>query len=86
PLLLGLSTVTDRALGFKVPALGFLPTVMALTLYSMLPILRNAITGLTGVDPRVLEAADGVGMTPGQRLFEVEVPLAAPVVMAGIRT
>lgn len=86
PLLLGLSAVTEQTLGFKVPALGLLPTVMALTLYSMLPILRNGITGLMGVDPRVIEAADGVGMTPRQRLLEVEVPLAAPVVMAGIRT
>jgi osmoprotectant transport system permease protein len=86
PLLLGVSSLTEPALGFKVPALGFLPSVLALTLYSMLPILRNAVTGLMGVDPRVIEAADGVGMTPVQRLFEVEVPLAAPVIMAGIRT
>ncbi len=86
PVLLGLSALTEPTLGFKVPALGFLPSVMALTLYAMLPILRNAVTGLMGVDPRVIEAADGVGMTPRQRLSEVEIPLAAPVVMAGIRT
>jgi osmoprotectant transport system permease protein len=52
----------------------------------MLPILRNGITGLTGVDPTVIEAAKGVGMTPGQRLVRVEAPLAAPVIMAGVRT
>jgi osmoprotectant transport system permease protein len=82
PLLLALSALTG--LGF--PALGFLPAVLALTLYSMLPILRNAVAALRGIDPAVAEAADGVGMTPGQRLVLVEAPLAAPVVMAGIRT
>src|SRR6202140_3633794 len=86
PLLLGLSAFTDQLFGFRLPALGFLPSLLALTLYSMLPILRNAVAGLTGLDPAVMEAASAVGMTPRQRLLRVEVPLAAPVVMAGIRT
>jgi osmoprotectant transport system permease protein len=86
PLLLGISAVTGPAFGFSLPALGFLPTVMALTLYAMLPILRNGVAGLAGVEPAVIEAADAVGMTPRQRLLRVEAPLAAPVVMAGIRT
>jgi osmoprotectant transport system permease protein len=86
PLLLGLSTFTDRLFGFRLPALGFLPSLLALTLYSMLPILRNAVAGLTGLDPAVMEAASAVGMTSRQRLLRVEAPLAAPVVMAGIRT
>ena len=86
PFLLGLSALTQSAFGIGLPALGFLPSVLALTLYSMLPILRNGVTGLMGVDSRVLEAADGVGMTARERLFQVEVPLAAPVVMAGVRT
>ena len=86
PLLLAVSALTLRAFGFGVPALGFLPSLLALALYSMLPILRNGVAGLTGVDPAVLEAADGVGMTPAQKLWRVEVPLAAPVVMAGVRT
>ena len=86
PLLLALSALTTRVFGFAVPALGFLPSLLALTLYSMLPILRNAVAGLVGVDPGYIEAADGVGMTPGQRLLRVELPLAAPVIMAGIRT
>jgi osmoprotectant transport system permease protein len=60
--------------------------VLALALYSMLPVLRNTITGLNGVDPALTEAAMGVGMTPGQSLFTVELPLALPVIMAGIRT
>jgi osmoprotectant transport system permease protein len=72
--------------GFGFSAFGFLPAVLALALYSMLPVLRNTITGLNGVDPAILEAAQGVGMTPRQSLFTVELPLALPVMMAGIRT
>ena len=74
------------ATGGALPALGFLPALLALTLYAVLPILRNGVTGLTGLDPSVIEAADGVGMTRGQRLRLVEAPLVAPIVMAGIRT
>ena len=86
PVLLAISALTTRAFGLALPALGFLPSVLALTLYSMLPILRNAVAGLRGVGDAVREAADGVGMTDRQRLVLVEAPLAAPVVMAGIRT
>jgi osmoprotectant transport system permease protein len=73
-------------IGGGVPALGFLPAWLALTLYALLPILRNVVAGLQGIDPAVLQAADAVGMTPRQRLRLVEAPLAAPVAMAGIRT
>ena len=86
PLLLAISALSLRLIGQGFPALGFLPSLLALTLYSMLPILRNAAAGILGVDPAVREAADGVGMTPRQRLFQVELPLAAPVIMAGVRT
>ena len=86
PLLLALSSVTKAAFGLTLPSLGFLPSLLALTLYSMLPILRNGVAGLTGVDPAIVEAARGVGMTDRQRLFQVELPLAAPVIMAGVRT
>jgi osmoprotectant transport system permease protein len=72
--------------GHGIPALGFLPSLIALTLYAVLPILRNAVAGLRGLDPAVTEAADAVGMTPAQKLRLVEAPLAAPVVVAGIRT
>ncbi|HEY0315325.1 MAG TPA: ABC transporter permease/substrate-binding protein [Sphingomonas sp.] len=72
--------------GHGVPALGFLPAWMALTLYALLPILRNVVAGIRGLDPAVIEAADGIGMTGAQRLRLVEAPLAAPVVMAGVRT
>lgn len=86
PLLLALSSVSAYLFGYRFPALGFLPSLLALTLYSMLPILRNGVTGLLSVDPAIIEAARGVGMTDRQRLFRVELPLAAPVLMAGIRT
>lgn len=86
PMLLGLSALTTRAFGFATPALGFLPALLALTLYALLPILRNGVAGLTGLDPAILEAAQGAGMTPTQQLLRVEAPLAAPVFMAGLRT
>jgi osmoprotectant transport system substrate-binding protein/osmoprotectant transport system permease protein len=86
PFLLVLAAVTLRWFGFSFSAFGFLPAVLALALYSMLPVLRNTITGLNGIDPAILEAAQGVGMTRQQSLFTVELPLALPVMMAGIRT
>jgi len=86
PLLLAVSALSLQAFGKGFSALGFLPSLLALTLYSMLPILRNGAAGILGVDPAIKEAADGVGMTPRQRLFQVELPLAAPVIMAGLRT
>src|ERR1700710_1782253 len=85
-LLLALAALSLSWFGFGFCAFGFLPAVLALALYSMLPVLRNTITGLGGVDPALLEAAQGVGMTPRQSLFTVELPLALPVMMAGIRT
>ena len=82
PVLAGVS----GALSLGLSPLGFLPAVLALTLYSMLPIVRNTVTGILGVDPTVTEAARGVGMTPRQVLLRVELPLAAPVMVAGVRT
>lgn len=82
PLLLSLRSVFGEGL----PTLGFLPALMALTLYALLPILRNAVTAQANLDPGVLEAADGVGMTKWQKLTLVEAPLSAPFIMAGIRT
>lgn len=72
--------------GIGLSPFGFPPAVIALTLYAILPILRNAITGLRGVDPAVVEAARGIGMTNGQLLRLVQLPLAAPVIAAGVRT
>ncbi|MEQ5787829.1 ABC transporter permease/substrate-binding protein [Erythrobacter sp. NFXS35] len=82
PLLLSLRSVFGEGL----PTLGFLPALMALTLYALLPILRNAVTAQANLDPEILEAADGVGMTKWQKLTLVEAPLSAPFIMAGIRT
>ena len=86
PLLLVLAGLSFQFFGFSFSAFGFLPAVLALALYSMLPVLRNTITGLQGIDPAIIEAAEGVGMTPRQSLTMVELPLALPVIMAGIRT
>ncbi len=66
--------------------IGAVPAIIALTLYALLPIVRNTITGLEGVAEEVLEAAEGIGMTGWQRLWMVRLPLALPVMMAGIRT
>ena len=85
PILLALSALTS-GIGVQFSALGFLPSLLALTLYSMLPIIRNTVAGLQGVDADVREAALGVGMTTRQMLLLVELPLAAPVIMAGVRT
>ncbi len=75
-----------RGLGVDLPAFGFLPAALALVLYSLLPVLRNSVTGLLGVDAAVLEAATGLGLSPRQVLLKVQLPLAAPVILAGIRT
>lgn len=82
PILLSLRAV----FGEDLPTLGFLPALLALALYALLPILRNAVTAQANLDPGVLEAADGVGMTRWQKLTLVEAPLSAPFIMAGIRT
>ncbi len=66
--------------------LGFWPALTALVLYSMLPIVRNTLTGLAGVDADVIEAARAMGMTPVQSMLRVRLPLAAPVILAGVRT
>jgi osmoprotectant transport system permease protein len=86
PLLLALSALTERTFGKGFSALGFLPSVLALALYSMLPVLRNTVTGLDGIDQRLREAARIFGATPWQILRDIELPLALPVIMAGIRT
>jgi osmoprotectant transport system permease protein len=88
--LLGLiQTVPSLALlAFMIPFLGVgaLPAVAALWLYSLFPMVRNTYTGVRDADPRAVEAATALGMTPGQVLREVRLPLAAPVLMAGVRT
>jgi osmoprotectant transport system permease protein len=82
PLLLAFRTLTN----LPISPLGFLPALLALTLYALLPILRNTVVALRGLDPDMLEAADGIGMTAWQKLWLVEAPTALPTVMAGTRT
>ncbi|GLS24096.1 ABC transporter permease [Labrys miyagiensis] len=74
-------------LAIAVPSLGFgaEPTLLALTLYGLLPIFENTMAGLKNVPPTALDAARGMGMTGSQRLFQVELPLALPVILTGIR-
>ncbi|MDJ0365895.1 ABC transporter permease/substrate-binding protein [Hymenobacter sp. H14-R3] len=84
-----LQTVPSIALlGFLIPVMGIGagPAILALLLYSLLPIIRNTVAGIQGVPPAVVEAAKGLGFTDGQVLRRVELPLALPVLMAGIRT
>ena len=84
-------TIPSLALfGFLIPVpwiggVGASTAIVALALYALLPILSNTSTGIAEVDPAVVEAARGMGMTPGQVLWQVQLPLAAPVLLAGIR-
>ncbi len=86
PSLALLAIMVPILAGLELPSIGFLPAIIGLTLYGVLPILRNTVTGIAGVDPAVKEAARGVGMTSWQQLVRVELPLAMPVIVAGIRT
>ncbi|MCL6270792.1 ABC transporter permease [Sansalvadorimonas sp. 2012CJ34-2] len=87
-------TIPSIALfGLMIPVLsmigqgiGYMPAIIAVLLYSQLPIIRNTYTAINNVDPALREAARGVGMTAMQRLKMVEIPLAIPVIMAGVRT
>jgi osmoprotectant transport system permease protein len=73
-------------LGLGLSAFGFAPAVLALIVYAILPVLRNAIAGLRGVDAAVIDAARGMGLARGQILRQIQLPLAAPVIAAGVRT
>lgn len=93
PVVLGLASlgqivpsIAALALAFTFVGLGFRPTVFALVIYSLLPILRNTVVGLQNVDPATIEAARGMGMNPLQSLLRVELPLAAPPIFGGLRT
>ncbi|OEY67000.1 ABC transporter permease [Marinobacter sp. X15-166B] len=79
-------TLAVLALAMSFLGIGTVPSVFALFVATLLPIVRNTYTGLRGVDPALLEAAAGIGMSPMQRLFRVELPNALYVIFAGIRT
>ena len=74
------------ALFIPILGIGIKPAIIVLLIYGILPILRNTVAGLENVSPESIEAARGLGLTNGQRLWIVEIPLALPVIMAGIRT
>ena len=86
-----LQTIPSLALfGFLIPipligGIGKRTAIVALVVYALLPLLRNTLAGILGVDPAVRESAVAMGMTPGQVLRQVEIPLAAPTIMAGLR-
>ncbi len=74
-------------LGFAIPFLGIgnLPAVIVVTLYSLLPIIKNTVTGISNINKQTLEAAKGIGLTKLQILYKIEIPLSLPVIMAGVR-
>ena len=86
-----IQTIPSLALfGFLIPVpfiggIGMRTAIVALILYSLLPIVRNTVTGIRGVDARIVEAGVAMGLTPRQLLFDVELPLAMPTIVAGVR-
>ena len=81
-------TIPSFALfGLFIPifGLGYLPAVVALVMYGLLPILRNTVAGLRSVDPAIAESAQGMGMNARERLLRIELPLAWPVIITGVR-
>ena len=75
-------------LAFMIPILGvgFMPAVAALWIYSLFPMVRNTLTGIRDANPQAIEAATALGMTRAQVLYQIRLPLAAPTIMAGVRT
>ncbi|MGM0415256.1 MAG: ABC transporter permease [Bacillota bacterium] len=82
----GLPSLAIIALFLPILGTGFLPAVTALTIYALLPIVRNTIAGINDVEDEIIEAAQGMGMTPFQVLYKIELPLALPIIIAGIQT
>ena len=86
PSLALLAIMVPTLAALNLQSIGFFPAFIGLTLYGVLPILRNTVTGIAGVDDALIDAAKAVGMTPGQQLRRVELPIAMPVIIAGLRT
>jgi len=81
--LFGLLMAILHIMGLR--TIGFLPAIIALVIYAQLPILSNTYTAIRGVDPAMIEAGKGMGMSERQLLFKIKLPLAVPVIMAGLR-
>ena len=82
----GVPSLAVVAIFLPIMGIGRVPSLFALTIYALLPIARNTIAGIEGVDPDVLEAARGMGMSTTRVLTRIELPLALPVIIAGIQT
>ncbi len=82
----GVPSLAVVAIFLPIMGVGVLPAIVALTLYGLLPIARNTIAGIEGIDPDILEAAKGMGMPSRDVFWKVELPLALPVIIAGIQT
>jgi len=82
----GLPSLAIIALFLPLLGIGFFPAVTALTIYALLPIVRNTIAGINNVEDDIIEAAKGMGMTPFLVLYKVKLPLALPFIIAGIQT
>lgn len=89
PIVNTIQTIPSLALlGFMIPfiGIGVIPALIALFLYSLLPLMRNTYIGIQGIDPELIEASKSIGLTPLQILMKVEIPIALPVILAGLRT
>lgn len=82
----GLPSLAIIALFLPLLGVGFIPAVTALTIYALLPIVRNTTAGINNVEDEIIEAARGMGLNPFQVLYKIELPLALPVIIAGIQT
>lgn len=82
----GVPSLAIIAIFLKFLGIGIVPSIVALSLYGLLPIAQNTIAGLSSIDPDILESARGIGMSKRKVLFDVELPLALPVIIAGMQT
>jgi len=82
----GVPSLAVIAIFLPIMGVGVRPAIFALSIYALLPIARNTVAAINGLDPDVLEAAKGMGLSKKEILFKVELPLAAPIIMAGIQT
>ncbi len=85
PILGWVGDTVPGAQAIGIAGIGFAPAFLALVLYSLLPVVGNTVSGLASAPPTAIEAARGMGMTPGQRLVRVELPLGLPIILTGLR-